>query len=74
MNFNGWNIIVECKNHYEITTNETTLIVVDSDNDVALAIKYLDGYLKINHINYGTDFYISDEKKEFKLVIHDLNE
>ncbi|WP_420853991.1 hypothetical protein [Staphylococcus ratti] len=74
MQFNGWEIIVNCKDNYEITTNETTLVVIDRDNDVALAVKYVDGDLKINHINYSTDFYINADNKELKLVIHDFSE
>lgn len=74
MQFNGWKIIVNCKDNYEITTNETTLVVIDRDNDVALAVKYVDGDLKINHINYSTDFYINADNKELKLVIHDFSE
>lgn len=69
MHFNGWKITIKYDGKYEVVTNDDTLIIVDEEYDVALALKYLEGFMKISHVNYGSDFWINAETKEIILEI-----
>ncbi|MDN8834206.1 hypothetical protein Q0L96_14575, partial [Staphylococcus aureus] len=47
--------------------------VIDEFYDVAIAIYYLDGKLKVAHVNYGSDFTIDVANKVFELNIQNPN-
>ncbi|KMR08638.1 hypothetical protein EU73_15040, partial [Staphylococcus aureus] len=51
---------------HEVVTNEKSLFVIDEFYDVAIAIYYLDGKLKVAHVNYGSDFTIDVANKDHK--------
>ncbi|HCY4743323.1 TPA: hypothetical protein O1U81_002691, partial [Staphylococcus aureus] len=55
MVFNDWEINVVYSGEHEVVTNEKSLFVIDEFYDVAIAIYYLDGKLKVAHVNYGSD-------------------
>ncbi|HDG5461548.1 hypothetical protein FYM13_14110 [Staphylococcus aureus] len=73
MVFNDWEIKVIYSGEHEVVTNEKCLFVIDEFYDVAIAIYYLDGKLKVGHVNYGSDFTIDVENKVFELNIHNPN-
>ncbi|MGZ2418195.1 hypothetical protein ACUXJ9_002476 [Staphylococcus caledonicus] len=70
MEFNGWTINIIYKGECEVLTNNNTFAVIDEDDDFALFIREKDGILKVNKINYNSDFYINQDKKELTLEIH----
>ncbi len=47
MVFNDWEINVVYSGEHEVVTNEKSLFVIDEFYDVAIAIYYLDGKLKV---------------------------
>lgn len=70
MEFNGWTINIIYKGECEVLTNNNTFTVIDEDDDFALFIRENDGILKVNKINYNSDFYINHDKKELTLELH----
>ncbi|MBO0386227.1 hypothetical protein [Staphylococcus sp. HMSC10C03] len=70
MKFNDWLIKVKYDGEHEILTNENTLVIIDQDDDVALYVRDKDGVLKVNKINYNSDFYIDADNKVLELEIH----
>ena len=73
MVFNDWEINVVYSGEHEVVTNEKSLFVIDEFYDVAIAIYYLDGKLKVAHVNYGSDFTIDVANKVFELNIRNPN-
>ncbi|CAC8345199.1 Uncharacterised protein [Staphylococcus aureus] len=73
MVFNDWEINVVYSGEHEVVTNEKSLFVIDKFYDVAIAIYYLDGKLKVAHVNYGSDFTIDVANKVFELNIQNPN-
>ncbi|API79162.1 hypothetical protein [Staphylococcus argenteus] len=73
MVFKDWEINVVYSGKHEVVTNETSLFVIDEDYDVAIAIKYLDGKLKVSHVNYGSEFTIDPSRKVLELIIINPN-
>ncbi|MCI2948317.1 hypothetical protein FH144_07745 [Staphylococcus caledonicus] len=70
MEFNGWTINIIYKGECEVLTNNNTFAIINEDDDFALFIREKDGILKVNKINYNSDFYINQDKKELTLEIH----
>ncbi|MBO0929325.1 hypothetical protein J2P86_01825 [Staphylococcus sp. 30400_3112M30941] len=73
MIFKDWEISVEYSGKHEIVSNETSLFVIDEDYDVAIAINYVNGKLKVSHVNYGSEFTIDASNKVLNLIINNPN-
>ncbi|AVP36143.1 hypothetical protein DOS70_05035 [Staphylococcus felis] len=69
MKFNGWIITIKYNGEHEVVTNENTLLVIDEEYDVALVLKETNGFIKVSHVNYGSDFYVNADTKELILEI-----
>ncbi|MGT2377610.1 hypothetical protein ACVPOW_02245 [Staphylococcus aureus] len=73
MVFNDWEINVVYSGEHEVVTNKKVILLIDEFYDVAIAIYYLDGKLKVANMNYGSDFTIDVANKVFELNIQNPN-
>ncbi|HHU6750995.1 TPA: hypothetical protein ACUI23_001695 [Staphylococcus pseudintermedius] len=74
MEFNGWNIVVEYKDDYEILKNDTSVVILDKDNDIATLIKEVNNELKIAKSGYSSTYTINVEDKKLTVEITNLFE
>ncbi|ENJ4192445.1 hypothetical protein AB1D73_002124, partial [Staphylococcus pseudintermedius] len=74
LEFNGWNIVVEYKDDYEILKNDTSVVILDKDNDIAALIKEVNNELKIAKSGYSNTYTINAEEKKLTVEITNLFE
>lgn len=74
LKFNGWNIVVEYKDDYEILKNDTSVVILDKDNDIAALIKEVNNELKIAKSGYSNAYTINAEEKKLTVEITNLFE